>query len=72
LILPWLSGALGFGTAAWRLVLIQCQRTWLRLQWMLDVIERANQGDPNLTIRAESSAFVQFTAGWYQSVAAPH
>ncbi len=59
LILPSLFGAIGFGAAAWLLVLIQCQRTWLRLHWMLDVMERANQGDRNLTIRAEGSAIVR-------------
>ena len=57
--LPWLSGALGFGAVALLLVLLQWWRTWLPLQRMLDVIERVNQGDPNLTIRTEGSAIVR-------------
>ncbi len=57
--LPWLFGALGFGAVALLLVLLQWRQTWLPLQCMLDVIERVNQGDPNLTIHAEGSAIVR-------------
>lgn len=57
--LPWLLGALVFGAVALLLLLVQWRRTWLPLQRVLDIIERVNHGDPNLTIRAEGSAIVR-------------
>lgn len=57
--LPLLAGLAGLALCAVLLVLLQWWRTWLPLQRMLTVVERAAQGDRNLTVRANGSAIVE-------------
>jgi hypothetical protein len=57
---PWLAGIAALGVFGLLLVMLLWRRTWLPLQQMLDVIERAaDTGDNNLTVRVEGSTIVR-------------
>ncbi|QRN53358.1 hypothetical protein ISN74_18355 [Dyella caseinilytica] len=55
-----LFGVLALGVIAILCVLIQWQRTWLPLQRVADVVDRAASGDSHMTVRTGGSPIVRY------------
>lgn len=59
-MMPSLLGIAASAVLAWLLVMLQWRRTWLPLQHMLDILQRAAEaGDRRIMLRVGGSAIVQ-------------